>query len=129
MAAKTQAEQTYEAINQLMDSGLSMANAVRKLAKQQGKKENAVRGNYYNQRRKVEGTNRAPGRRARTAKTTSVDDAVAEARRILEQALAATDQDVDEAKRELDAAKARYDELVVSTESHKRELRKKIAAL
>ncbi len=129
MAAKTQAEQTYEAINQLMEDGLSMADAVRKLAKQQGKKENAVRGNYYNQRRKVEGTNRAPSRRRRAAKTTSVDDAVAAAKRILEQALTAIDHEIAEAKRDLDAAKARHDTLMKSVNQRKAELQRKIAAL
>ncbi len=106
-----------------------MADAVRKLAKQQGKKENAVRGNYYNHRRKLEGSNRAPSRRARPAKATSVDDAVAEARRILEQAHSAIDQEVDAAKRELDAAKSHYDVLIKSVNQRKAELQRKIAAL
>jgi hypothetical protein len=129
MAAKTQAEQTYEAINRLMEGGMSMAEAVRKLATQQGKKENAVRGNYYNHRRKVEGTNRAPSRQSRATKTTSVDDAVAGAKRILEQALTAIDQEINNAKRDLDAAKARHDALMKSVNQRKSTLQRKVAAL
>jgi uncharacterized protein YoaH (UPF0181 family) len=126
---KTQAEQTYEAINRLMDEGMSMADAVRRLAKEQGKQENAVRGNYYNHRRKLEGTSSAPIRRPRRSPPVSVDDAVAEAKRLLQQAVATIDQEVDDAKRALDTAKGRYDEVVASVKTRKEELERKIAAL
>jgi uncharacterized protein YoaH (UPF0181 family) len=126
--SKTQAEQTYEAIKRLMDGGMSMADAVRKLAKQQGKKENAVRGNYYNHARKLAGGGKRQSRRS-TRTALSADDAVARAKQVLKEALGAVDQEVQEAKREFQAAKKRYDDVVASADSSKRELHKKIAAL
>src|SRR4051794_23350588 len=101
------AERTYERINTLMNDGASMSDAVRQVAAEDGKKENAVRGNYYNHRRKVEGTNSATKPRARRALTAMLpDEAIRQARQLLEGALGGIDRELEEAQQAVVAAQA-----------------------
>ncbi len=127
--AKTQAEETYEAITNLTDGGMRMADAVHKIASDTGKTEAAVRGNYYNHRRKLERGSTTPVRRSRRRQASTVDDAIEGARELLQQALSAIDRELQAAKGELDAAQQRYDELESSVKNRKDELERKIKAL
>lgn len=76
-------------------------------------------------------TRRGRGRRSAGSQTTAVtvEGAVAQARAVLEQALAGIDGEVDAAKAKLDAAQADYDELVASVKTRKAKPETKIKAL
>ena len=109
-----------------------MATATASRTAERGKTVNAVRANQHQHRKKLSGSGASTPRRAsRTTKPSvlSVDDVVAQARGLFEQALASIDSDVETAKAELDAVRARYDELVASVKERKAELEKKIKAL
>jgi len=133
MAKKTEAEVVYERIEELTGSGTRFADAVRTVAEERGKKENAVRANYYNHKKKLDGgtssSPRSRGRSRATAQPLSVDNALAQAKALLEEALANIDREVETARAEVDTAQARYDELVASVADRKSELETKIAAL
>ena len=121
------ARQTYETIEQLKAGGMTMADAVKQVATDEGKNPSAIRGNYYNHAKKLAGGTTRSRRSTRAA--LSVDDVVASARQLLEQARTEIDREIEAAKQEYEQAKARYDELVSSAEAHKKDLNKRIAAL
>lgn len=129
----TEAQRVYERIEALTAEGLTNADAIRKVAEESGKKENAVRANQHQHRQKLRGgaaapTSRGRGRMAKKAEATA-GDAIAQARALLEGALAGLDRRVDDAKSALDAAQEHYDEVVASIKAEKAELEQKIKAL
>lgn len=137
MARRTVAEETYTAVHAVMQNGVNLAEAIRQVAEETGRKETAVRGNYYSWDRRINPRPEGTGRRRspRQAQLTpqekpaSVDDLLANARRALEDAAALVDAEVNEARQALDAAQRRYDDLVASTADRKREIAKKLRAL
>jgi len=127
-----EAQIDYERIEALKVDGLSNADAIRKVAEERGKTVNAVRANQHQYRKKLGGSGAGTprrGSRTTTPPLLNVDDVVAQARGLLEHALAAIDGEVEAAKAELDAVQVRYDELVESVKERKDELEKKIKAL
>lgn len=126
---KTEAQIVYERIEELKAYGMSNADAIRQVAQERGKKENAIRANQHQHRRKLQGGSATSSPRGRRRKTPTPTDPIAEARAILERALQDDDAEVTAAKAELDAAQARYDEAVNRATERKAELEKKIAAL
>lgn len=126
--ATTQQEIVYNKLEALTAQGQSLADAVRAVAKETGKTENTVRALRYNQLRKLKGGASAGARRVRNAPV-SAEAAVAEAKKLLSQAVGAVDRELESAKKELDAAKARYEALATSAEAKKADLQKKLAAL
>jgi uncharacterized protein YoaH (UPF0181 family) len=125
---KTLGQQYYEEVEALKAEGVSNAEAIRRVAEQHGKKENAVRGGLHQYKSKLNGGDPATPRRGRVAKA-SVDDLLASARKSLESAVALIDQEVAEAKAALDAAQARYDEVVSAVKDRKADVEKKLKAL
>lgn len=121
-------KQYYEAVEALKADGMSNADAIRKVAADMGKAENAVRGGLHQYRARHQDGAGAPGR-GRRRPTASVDDHLADARRSLEQALRLIDGEVDRARAELDAAQARYDETTASVAGRKADIERKLAAL
>ncbi len=128
---KTESQAVYERIEQLKADGVSLADAVRQVAQERGKKEGAVRGNYYNHAKKVAGGGGGgkPRSRRSTRAAITVDGAVDEAKGVLQKAIDSIDTEVEAAKKELAAAQARYDELVASVKERKASLEKRIKAL
>jgi uncharacterized protein YoaH (UPF0181 family) len=129
---KTSAAQIdYERIEALKAKGLRNAEAVRIVAEERGKSENAVRANQYSYRKKLRETavSGYRGGRSATSQVLTVDGAIAQAVGTLERAMAAIDGEVEAAKAEFEAAQSRYDELVVSAKDRKAELAAKIKAL
>lgn len=128
----TEAQVVYERIEELKAGGMSNADAIRAVAEERGKKENAVRANQHQYRQKLEG-GAAPSARARTraAKKAppTASDAVAQARAVLEAALAGLDGQVDGAKKALDTAQERYEQAVAAVKQQRAELEAKITAL
>lgn len=129
----TQQQLDYNRIEELKADGMSNADAIRAVASERGASVNAIRANQHAYRQKLGGggSRRASTGTARARKPApvTVDGAIAEAKALLEQALATFDREVDAAKTEADAAKTRYDELVASVKERKTELEKKIKAL
>lgn len=128
---KTEAQIVYERIEQLKAEGVSLADAVRQVAEERGKKEGAVRTNYYRYAKNVTGGGgaRKPRSRRGGRMTVTVDGAVDEAKAVLQKAIDSIDSEVEDAKRELAAAQTRYDELVASVKERKADLEKRIKAL
>jgi hypothetical protein len=125
--ATTKAEETHSALTNLVERGMRLSDAVRQLAQETGRSEAAIRANYYNQRAKLGISGGQRGRPRRAGLT--VDDAVREARQLLEQALQAIDDELAKAEREATAAAERHEALKAETAERKAELKRKIAAL
>lgn len=128
---KTESQAVYERIEQLKADGVSLAEAVRQVAQERGKKEGAVRGNYYSHAKKLTGgsSGSRPRSRRSTRAAITVDGAVNEAKAVLQKAIDNIDSEVEDAKKELAAVQARYDELVASVKERKASLEKRIKAL
>ena len=125
--AATKAAQTYAAITRLMEAGTRLSDAVRQTAAETGRSETAVRASYYQQRSKLGGHGRREP--VRPPGPVSVDDAIRQARQLLERALERIDEDLSAAKADRDAAAERYETLKASAAEQKAELERKIAAL
>ena len=123
--ATTKAEETYAALTRLVDGGMRLSDAVRQLAAETGRKESAIRASYYQQRSKLGES--SPGRGSRGP--VSVEDAIREARELLERALAGIDTELAAVKADLDTARERYETLKASAGERKAELERKIGAL
>lgn len=124
----TKAMETHAAITRLVDGGLRLADAVRQLAAETGRSEAAVRASYYQQRTKLGEHGRGSGP-TRAQEALSVDDAIREARHVLERALERIDEELEAARAELDAATERYETLKTSAAERKAALARRIAAL
>ena len=121
----TKTEETYQAIGQLLDRGTRLSDAVRRIAGETGRSEAAVRANYYNQRTKL-GFKGSPRRDSRAL---SAEDAIEEAKRLLERAIDRIDREVEAAKMRMEAAGAQYEALKASADERRAELERKLAAL
>jgi hypothetical protein len=127
--SKTLGQQYYEEVEALKAQGVANAEAIRQVAAQHDKKENAVRGGLHQYKSKLNGGgDPAAPRHSRAAKV-SVDDLLESARQSLESAVALIDQEVAEAKAALDAAQIRYDEVVANVKDKKSDVEKKLKAL
>lgn len=127
MADKPLNQQYHEAVEALKAKGMSNADAIRQVAAELGKKENAIRGGIHQYKSRLAGGAKATTSRVRKAVPT-VDDYLAGARQQIEAALALIDMEVADAKRALDAAQARYDDAVASVKDRKADLEKKLEA-
>jgi hypothetical protein len=125
---KTLGQQYYEEVEALKAQGVPNAEAIRQVAAQHDKKENAVRGGLHQYKTKLNGGDSSSPRRSRAAKA-SVDDLLESARQSLKTAVALIDQEVADAKAALDAAQARYDEVVANVKDKKADVEKKLKAL
>ena len=121
----TKAEETYAAIGKLLESGMRLSDAVRQIAAETGRSEAAVRASYYNQRSKLG----LKGDSRRGGQTLSVEDAINEAKQLLERALVRIDSEVEVAKAKAETAEAQYEALKTSAAERRSELERKIAAL
>jgi hypothetical protein len=121
----TKAAETHAALSQLMEGGMRLSDAVRAYADDTGRSEAAVRASYYQQRAKL-GDNATSSRRHRAV---SVEDAIDEARALLQRAIDQIDAEVEAAKADAVAARQRYEVLKADAARRKAELERKIAAL
>jgi hypothetical protein len=122
MPRETKAAETYAALTALTAKGTRLADAVRQLAADSGRSESAIRAAYYAQRVKL-------GHHGRTARTATVDDALHEARRLIEQALAQLDAELANAKHDLDTATGRYEAARVAADAQRTRLQQTLTAL
>lgn len=126
MPEPTQQETVYRRITELTEQGSSLAEAVRQVAEETGKTENAVRALRFNYKRKLDGGGR--GKRGKAAPLTA-EQAVTEAKKLLVSALEAVDRELREAKQELETAQQNYNTLASSVGARKADLERKIEAL
>lgn len=120
----TKAQEVFERINALVETGMSKAEAFRKLAEETGKPEKSLQGAYYNHGRKEAGGSARPRKRE-----TTTADALEQAIAVLERALASIDTEIAAAKERADEAKAEYESLRASAKERKAAIEAKIAAL
>ena len=121
-AAQTKAAETYAALTGLTGQGQRLADAIRTLAAGTGRSEAAIRASYYAQRVKL-------GHHGRRNDTISIDEAVDEARRLLEQALEQLDNELATAKAELDTATRHYEQTKASVDTKRGRLEQTLTTL
>jgi hypothetical protein len=130
MADKPLGQAYHDEVEALKAGGMSNADAIRATAAKHGKTENAVRGGIHQYKSRHGGSSSAAsGRGGRRTRTVSVDSAVAQARKALEQALELIDREVDRAARELKAAQDRFESATTSVRERKTEIERKLKAL
>ena len=124
--ATTKAQEIYEKVNELVDTGVEKAEAFKQLSATLGRPYDSVRGSYYSHKTKIEGgkTNSRPRRRE-----TTPEDALADARATLERSITNIDKEVEVAKSRADEAKAEYEALKASAASRKQAITERMEAL
>ena len=122
----TKAEQIWEEINQMIERGMTKANAFKELATQYGQPVDSIRGSYYSHKKKLEGGESKPRTRRRE---TTPDDALADARAALDRAIDSIGREVEVAKARADEAKAEYDALKASANDRKKAITERLEAL
>lgn len=118
----SKAAETYAALTALTGRGLRLADAIREYASETGRSEPAIRASYYAQRAKL-------GRTGRDRTGVSVEQAVSEARRLLQQALDELDRELSDAKAELDRTTERYEHTLARTEAERARLEHTLTTL
>jgi predicted nucleic acid-binding Zn-ribbon protein len=125
--ATTKAQEIYDRVNELVDSGTEKAEAFKQLASELNRPYDSVRGSYYSHKTKIEG---GPGKSARTRRReTTPDDALADARAALERAIAAIDREVEAAKTRADESKSEHEALKASAADRKKAITERLEAL
>jgi len=122
----TKAEQIWEEINQMIERGMTKANAFKELATQYGQPVDSIRGSYYSHKKKLEGGESKPRTRRRE---TTPDDALADARAALDRAIDSIGREVEVAKARADEAKAEYDALKASANDRKKAITERLEVL
>ncbi len=113
MADKPLAQQYYEKVETLKSKGMKQADAIRQVAQELGKNEQAVRGGIHQYKAKLDGARKVPSSDGQRApKTKTFDSYMNQAREILETARAVLEADVREAQANLDAAQNAYNDAV-----------------
>lgn len=120
----TKAQEIYDKVNQLVDSGTAKADAFKQLAEAYGQPVDSMRGAYYGHKRKAEGGTHRPRKRETTAA-----DAVESAKAALLRAVEAIDREIETAKTRAEEARAEYKALSLSAGERKAEIEAKITVL
>jgi hypothetical protein len=124
--ATTKAQEIYDKVNELVESGIEKADAFKKLAEESGRPYDSLRGSYYSHKKKIEGGETKPRTKRRT---TTPEDALADARAAFERAIASIDREVETAKERAKEAAAEYEEIRGSAEERKADITKRLEAL
>jgi hypothetical protein len=120
----TKAQEVYERINALVESGVKKADAFRQLAGELGQPVKSLQGAYYQHSRKANGGSTP----SRMRETTPLN-AVAEAKAVLEKARDRIDAEIEAAQTRAEEAHAEYTAMKDSAEERKRSITEKITAL
>jgi len=110
----TKAQEVFDKTEALIASGTTKADAFKQLADEYGQPLGSIRGFYYSWSKQLTGGTGKPRRRV-----TSPEDAMADARAVLERAIKKVDQEVEVAEERATEAKAEYEALRDSAESRK----------
>lgn len=120
----TKAQETYERIEALVASGMTKADAFRRLAEETGAPVKSLQGAYYQHSRKANGGSTRPRKRE-----TTPADAVESATALLTNAIEAIDAEITAAKERADEAKREFEALKASANERKQAIKAKIDAL
>ncbi|HEY7831900.1 MAG TPA: hypothetical protein VIC06_15170 [Solirubrobacteraceae bacterium] len=122
----TKAQGIYDRVNQMVTEGTDKADAFRQIAEETKRPFDSVRGSYYSHKKKIEGGETKPRTRRRT---TTPDDALADARAAFERAITSIDKEVETAKERAKEAAGEYEDIRGSAEERKAEITKRLEAL
>lgn len=122
----TKAEQIFTRVHELMDQGMSRADAFNKIAEEEGRPKDSIRGAYYGHKKKLEGGEGKPRTRRRE---TTPEDALADARASLERSLAAIDRECEAADERAAEAAAEAKALKASAADRKKAITERLEAL
>lgn len=120
----TKAQEVYEKVEQLKGSGLSQAEAFRQLVEEYGQPLGSIRGFYYTWSRELGGGSTRTRRRE-----TTPEDAVADARAVLQRSLENIDREVEAAEERAREAKAEAEALKRSAPERKQAIQAKLEVL
>lgn len=120
----TKAQEVYERVEAMVASGTSKADAFKALAKEFDQPVNSVRGAFYQHHKKVNGGSTRPRKRE-----TTPDDAVEDAKALLQRSIDRIDAEIATAKERAEEAKAEYEAMKASAAERKQAIEAKIAAL
>jgi hypothetical protein len=125
----TKAQEVYDEVEKRIAAGVDKADAFKALAEETGRPFDSLRGSYYSHKRKLEGgdPNAKPARTRR--RSTTPDDALADARAALERAVESIDREVAVAKSRADEAAAEYKDLKESAAERKEAITTRLKTL
>lgn len=123
----TKAEQIYNEINQMIEGGMTKADAFKQMAEEHNRPVDSIRGAYYGHKRKSEGGTSRPTRSRR--RMTTADDALADARLALERSIAAIDKEIEIAQERATEAVAEAKALKASADERKKAISEKLETL
>lgn len=121
----TKAQEVYEKIHTLMESGASRAEAFKKLSEEYGQPVSSLRGSYYSFSRGVT----AGGKGRPRKRETTPEDALADARAALERSITAIDREVEAATERAAEAAAEANDLKGSAAERKQAITERLEAL
>jgi hypothetical protein len=122
----TKAEEIYDRTHELMEQGASRTEAFTKIAQDEQRPKDSIRGAYYSHKKKLEGGGSKPRPRRRETTTTT---ALADARASLERSITAIDREVEAAEERASEAAAEADALKESAAGRKQAITERLEAL
>lgn len=125
----TKAEQIYEEINQMVEGGMTKADAFKQMAEEHNRPVDSIRGAYYGHKRKIEGGDNATKPSRCRRRETTPSDALADARASLERSIANIDKEVDAAKSRAQEAASEYESIRGSADERKAAISERLESL
>jgi hypothetical protein len=122
----TKAEEIYNRTVELMEQGASRTEAFTKIARDEQRPKDSIRGAYYAHKKKLEGGESKPRTRRRE---TTPEDALADARASLERSIAAIDREIDLAEERAAETAAEAKALKESAAARKKAITERLEAL
>jgi hypothetical protein len=122
----TKAEEIYNRTHELMEQGASRTEAFTKIAHDEQKPKDSIRGAYYAHKKKLEGGESKPRTRRRE---TTPEDALADARASLERSIAAIDREIEVAEERAAETAAEAKALKESAAERKKAITERLEAL
>ena len=122
----TKAEQIYNRTHELMEQGMSRTDAFTRIAEDEQRPKDSIRGAYYGHKKKLEGGE--PRTRTRRRETTP-EDALADARASLERSIQAIDREVEAAEERATESAAEAKALKASATERKKAITERLEAL
>jgi hypothetical protein len=121
----TRAQEVYEKVNKLTESGTSRPDAFKQVAEELGIQINSARGSFYSFSRGATGNGNSRTRR----RVTQPEDALADARAALERSLDAIDREVEAAEDRAREAAGEAKELKATAAERKQAISERLEAL
>jgi hypothetical protein len=122
----TKAEQIYNRTHELMEQGMSRTDAFTKIAEDEQRPKDSIRGAYYGHKKRLEGGETRTRTRRRE---TTPEDALADARASLERSIAAIDREVEAAEQRATESAAEAKALKASAAERKQAITERLEAL